>query len=364
MLPLHRHCVGLVAVALLYCGLPARAAEPAKYLLDDTSAVVRIDVRQLVGSGVYRKELDKFVQPLLKNESLLKALKSAGIDPLQDVESMLIATGLTCHRTEVKGKTTALRSGALCIVQGRFDRAKLQGVLNQLAKDQPKDVKIEKAANGTIYDVSEFLGGSMFLVVADSNTVVAAMFKDQAEDVLAKAAGQKKTQLKYKAVQALVDSMDPKQATAWAASGEMVAGSSTQLASVNGKTVVKVDHEFLKDSGIESISGGVALADDVRGRMTLVAKDAATADKLRASIGAGLEDAKKGIAQAAGVNKDLAPLLDALKSVQVRGKDATIVGEGQASGPAFVAAVAQMLQFMEPKPGPNGVFVPAGKLRE
>src|SRR5262245_31717976 len=96
MLFIRKHVLAALALGLVLA-LPAFAApvpgEAAagsyeKYLPDDADGVVTINVRALLDSELVKKVgLDKM---LADNEEAQKSLKALGLDPLKDIERVVI----------------------------------------------------------------------------------------------------------------------------------------------------------------------------------------------------------------------------------------------------------------------------------
>src|SRR5690349_4649491 len=110
MLSLRKPILAALALSLALA-LPALAAAPAgsyeKYLPDETDGVITINVRQLLDSELIKKAgLDK----ALAGEDAQKALGVIGLDPLKDIDRVVIAGG---------------KDEGLVIIQGKFDPAKL-----------------------------------------------------------------------------------------------------------------------------------------------------------------------------------------------------------------------------------------------
>ena len=87
MLPPRKTALTALAVALL--ALPARAADAEKYLPEDARAVISFNVRQFLDSPLIKKaNLEK---ALASDEEAQKVLKDIGLDPLKDVDRLVIA---------------------------------------------------------------------------------------------------------------------------------------------------------------------------------------------------------------------------------------------------------------------------------
>ncbi len=291
----------LLAVALALCALPAaRAADDEKYLPDETEAVVSINVRQFLDSALIKKaNLDK---ALAGSDEAQKVLKELGLDPLKDIDRVLIASG---------GKA---EDKSLFILQGHFDPAKFQAKAEEVAKAHKDHVKIHKGDGATIYEVSQLdqlikvppqaqdqvnlKDKSVFLAVADKNTVVAGSTKGAVGDALAKASGKKKTALKNKDLGALVAKIDPKQTIAVAVPGSMTG---------NDK--------------IKSITGGITVAADIKIEGKVAAADLDAAKEIDDQIKEGLMAGQAIVGAFAAQQKALMPVVDILNDIKHESKD-------------------------------------------
>src|SRR6516165_1850557 len=93
MLTLIRARTWLLAGALLALVLPARAAEPDKYLPNDTEAIVVLNVKQILDSPLVKKHLAEKIRDEIKNNAeVSKVLEALGFDPLKDLSSITIAS--------------------------------------------------------------------------------------------------------------------------------------------------------------------------------------------------------------------------------------------------------------------------------
>ena len=328
-----------LALAFLALAAPAHAADYDKYLLDDTSFVVTLNVRQAVAAPLFAKHYQKQVDGLLKMAEVQGELKKAGLDPLKDIDRIVLVMGLSSHREEVQAgqNFVAASSGAfpLVIVQGRFDPAKFHA----LAEEGVKETRMKAHHAGAAKYYETLAGGPTpypkFMAVVDKNMVVFAAHKDEMEDVLAKAAGKKKTQLKHAAMQKLLDQRDPKLTFEVLASHDMVVDTSVE--SVN--MVTKVTRRTLEDHGIESIRGGLTAGDDFNASAVVTCKQAAKAKELNQLAEAGLKTA----IDEAGKVEQLASVVKFLKSLKMAVNDRTIQLEGQGGGDILQALFLGLL---------------------
>lgn len=301
MLSFRKRILTAVALCLAFAlpavaaPVPSEASAPGfeKYLPDGADGVIVVNVRQLLDSELVKKAgLDK----ALASEDAQKSFKELGLDPLKDIERVVLASD--------KDKP----EDPLFIIQGKFDPDKLRAALESAAKDKPDHLTVHKGDNGKIYEVKDLdkvvkhlppaagaVGGSLkgrsaFAVIPDKGHVVVAFSKESAETVLAKAAGKKTTKLSNKVLAGLIAKIDPKQSLAVA------------LPSPNEK--------------VKSITGGITVTSDVKSRFTVAAADADAAKQLNTDIGDQIKTARDLVGLVTLQEKGLAPALDILDGVK------------------------------------------------
>jgi hypothetical protein len=170
-----------LALAVLAATFSARAAEPDKLLPSDSQVVVVLNVRQMLDSPLVQQfGLEKLKEELAKNEQASKALKAAGLDPFKDVDTITVAGA-----ANLGGKKDD--KNGLVVVRGRFDAAKIKSAVEEVAKDNAKELKIEsKGGTPEVYAVTgKGDKDPMFVAFADKNTMVVS----PAEAITRKAAG-------------------------------------------------------------------------------------------------------------------------------------------------------------------------------
>jgi hypothetical protein len=260
-------------------------------------------------------------------------LKTAGLDPLKDVERVIVAVGPSSHHTNPDGRG----GGPFIIVEGRFDQAKLRAAADDLSKQFPGVLKATTIGDAKGYEINDHLN-SMFVAALGDSVIGLAPGKDLLGDMLAKAAGTKKTALKNATLPKLLAKLDPKDVVCGAAAGEMITSTMTSAKAdpAGGKAEFKVTHHRLADDGIASMVGGLTVGDDVKGKMTITAKDEATAAKMAGQIKDGLEELIRRGTREVERQKEIAPLLEAFKSIQVKSSGTTITLEGKAGADVLV----------------------------
>jgi hypothetical protein len=329
-----RFSVALLAAAFLGIALPAQAAPaPAdeqpkvhKFLPDDSGGVFVFNIKQIVASPLYTKNFQKQVDELLKKDEVQTILKDAGLDPHKDIDRIIL--------TIVPSTGNGL-SGPFVVCEGRFDLTKLQAATEAAGKKYG-GVKPVEMGKTKVYELA-IPGSASFLALVDKNTVIFAESKDYIAEALEKAGGKRKTEFKSKGLADLVEKMDPKQIFSIAATGDMIMGGGV---STNAMGVVTRHVMTLGQQGIDALTGGLTIEDTViKGKGTLTTPNAETAKKVSAEFEAGLARAIDEVTKMATVQKELAPLVDVLKSVKVSAKDEKFTVEGQGGAEAIEALI-------------------------
>ena len=214
-------CMLATMLALLFAN-PLHAAEVDKFLPGDTEVVVTVNVRQILDSPLVKKDaLGKLKDDIKGNANLKTALESMGLDPLKDIDHLVLA--IPGGKGDVK---------ALILVHGRFDKAKIETAAQQAAKDHADKLKIHKDvadAAGTKHAVYEIkvpdASQTLFAALVDKGPLVLATGTDGKANLLealAKSAPGKKAELKSKELQALLEKTDTKQSITVTALGSAV----------------------------------------------------------------------------------------------------------------------------------------------
>jgi hypothetical protein len=336
MLPLSRICSGLFATALLAMATPASATpvpvnapKITPYLLDDADFVVQINVEQLLASPLYTQNYQKQAEELLKMDAVQAILKDTGLDPLKDLKRVTVVTGRSCHPDVEK---TGKMGMPMVILEGRFDKAKLQAKAEQLAKDA-KTLKIHDVGDDKVYEVLNLPGGKKgFVALASADTLVASALKEQVVTALEKASGKKKTQLKHKAMQQLLEKTDPKAPVSLAIIGEMITDAAMSDLPGQGK---RVHMRTMKDERVETVQGWLTVGDDITGKVTITAKDAATGKNIAENAEKGLGEAIKDSPKIVARDKTFEPYVEFLQTIKITHAEERITFEGRGSAKAL-----------------------------
>lgn len=166
--------IGLALAGLaVLAAAQTHAAEPDKLLPSDADVVLVVNVRQILDSPVIKKyALDQLKAGIAKDERIAKPLAAAGIDPLKDVDSILIAGPAN--------QTGADK--ALIVARGRFDLDKIQTTATDVAKKTEGKLKIHKEGGLNVYEIK---GDNKpgFMAFKDESTMVASANKDYTVEI-------------------------------------------------------------------------------------------------------------------------------------------------------------------------------------
>src|SRR5262245_59280141 len=304
--------------ALYFAGLalalvaPIRAAEFDQFLPNDTALVVSINVEQLLNSPLGKKYARAAIEQGLKdNAQAQEILKALNFDPLKDLARLTVAS------------SDAEKDNALAILNGKFDREKVDSVLAKVAADQPDKVKIHKAGSVTVYEMINDEKKPSFAGFADSNTILAGPKLDAVKSALGgTGVGKPKQEL---------TALFPKKTkpTAWLAA----------LPKVSEGLPLPTDNPDLKKAieGLDGVRGLLFIETSAKLSVTLSSKSVQGTQAAFQQLTAGLNFIQQ---MAPGFAKDkpeLAPLFDALKTLKITATPPNapkaITLSGELSGP-------------------------------
>ncbi len=273
---LRRSFAGLAVLALVALAGFGRAADIDKLLPNNSDAVVIVNVKQITESNLFKNYQDQIKELIQNNAEAKKTLEDLGLDPFKDIYTIMIA-----------GPGNKQDEG-LIIVEGRFNRGKLEARAEAAAKDPKEGVKIVKEGNYKIYEVEGKNNREPgFGAIVSDSVLVFAPKKDLILDALDKHAGKKKLELK-KELADLLAKVDSKR-------------SISVVALPTGLGAPQPVQEFAKN--IKSVTGGVTISDEVKANFILAAKDEKGAKSVAETLDDGLSQAKGLIALVANQNQ-------------------------------------------------------------
>jgi hypothetical protein len=352
MTPFRRPAAWLFAVGLLLPALPARAGQADKYLPHDTDFVLIVNVKQIRSWPPFQEKVRGPVEKLLQAKEVKQVLEGTGLDPLKDLDRVVIVQAISSAFVKQAGTRTSIGSGpSFALLEGRFDRQKLLARAEQAARDMPKQVTLHKVGKAQLVEIRTGGDRELFAALLDDGTLMLSTIKSQADEALQRAAGKNTTRLKSGQIRELLAKADGKRAVQWLADGDMVTGMSvSSRTDANGKTVTNTRKFTLRQEGIETFDGGISLVKtDLRLRMTLKAADKEKAEGLAGKWQNGLKQAIKEVEAFAEKDRSLGPLVLALMTGHIAAKGDTVLVEGRGPADAAVAAIRAFYELVRPR---------------
>lgn len=297
---------GLLLVTVGVVAAPSPAAESDKLLPNDANFVVTINVKQMLDSPLFKKLDDKFniKDALKKNAETKQAIETIGLDPLKDLDQVVLSGS--------GGK----QDEALVLIQGNFDKTKLEAAASKAALDDKNGLKILKEGGYTVYEMTNKKDAQIvYGAIVDNSTIVASPKKDYVLEALDKKAGKKPAAMK-KDLADLLAKADAKQSVS------VVVAVSQGLGGPGAQEIA---------DKLKNIVGGINVTDDIKLSFNLAAKDETAAKDVAKQIDEGLGQVKAFAGIMAAQNKQLAPVIDVLGTLKVEAKGTSINLKGEVS---------------------------------
>lgn len=297
-----------LAAALL--AAPGRAADVDKLLPNDTEIVAGINFKQILNSALAKKVGQDKVRDLLKQQGeAQKILDELGFDPLKDLDSILAAWPNLSDTDK-----------GLIIIRGNFDIKKAKAKAEALAKEKKDTIKAVTKNDGlggkhefwevTLPDVNQ----TVFVSLFSPNTILVSPSDQFLADAIEQYKGTRKVALKNKAMAGLIDRLDNKQSIYLG-----VVGSALEKSPLADQEKAKEIIDKIADASI-----GLNVDKDLTLAVGITAKGAKDAEELEDVIKDGINQALGLAALLGGGNKQIAPLVDILKTIKPTTKDKTI----------------------------------------
>lgn len=303
--------IGFGLTVALLAG-PARAAEVDKLLPNDTEIVVGVNVKQILGSGLVKRIGEDTIKQMLKSDDkVAKVFEELGFDPLKDLDSILIAVPNA-------GDTDK----GLVVIRGNFDIKKAKEKAEQLAK-APDTKDIIKASTkpdglGGKHEFWEIMppdvNQPMYVALFSKDTILISPSEDYLINAIEQHAGRKKAALKSKELTDLISRLDNKQSLYVG-----VVGSALQKSPLAEQEEAKKIIDKVTDASV-----AVTVDKDIVLEVGVTAKGAADARDLEDVIKDGLNQVLGLAALLGGNNKQIAPLIDILKTIKPTAKDRVV----------------------------------------
>jgi len=315
----------LVFGAALFAGLaasPAKvgAAEPDKLLPADTDIVAIINLKQVLETDIIKKYALDQIKQLLDGQDIKKLLGDLGLDPLKDVEKLVISTSETKFEAGAEPKF-------LLIVHGKFDAEKLFKTAEAEAKKDGDKFALIKDGNTVMFKYQGAEGQPpLYATVVNDTTVIAASEKKIITTALKAEAAAKPAALK-KELADLLKKADDK--TSIFVAG-LLKGKLDDLKIPGGGMIpIKFDDLEKLIPKMESVAVAVKIGTDVLVDVTIGMKDDDSAGDMRNALDDLLKQIKPLVQLLGAAEPRAKPLADVLGSIKTgsKNKDVTISGK-------------------------------------
>jgi len=239
------------------------------YLPADAEWVASINVRQILDSAVVKKYGLSRAETQLKNSDAQKLLDQIGLDPMKDVKTITMAGP----------EDETIQHKWVVIVRGTFDLSKIHAAAAAFAKDNPKDLKIDKAGDVPIYEgrapdprrgKNARESTSMFAAFLGKGVLVVSGSRDAILDAVARHGGKKEGKVN-KDLQALIRKQDNLKSF-W------MAGLATEQLR---KQLAKNPQTSEFADKVKSLSGNIDLTDGVKASFRVHTSAADAAEKIK-----------------------------------------------------------------------------------
>jgi hypothetical protein len=312
----------LMLGATLVFGLSstARAAEPDKLLPADTDTVAIVNFRQIIDSDIIKKYALEQIKQFLDGQDAKQLLGDLGLNPLKDIESVVIGSVETQFKKGAEPKF-------LLIVHGKFDADKLFKTAEARAKTDGEKFAMVKDGDTVMFKFEPGGGqGPVYGTVVNEKTVIAASDKKIIAAAL-KADGATKPAAIKKELAALITKLDDKASINFAS---LLKGKLDEVKLPGGGGVpVKLDGIEKALPKIETAAVSIKIGTDVTVDVTLGMKDEDAAGDMRNALDDLFKDLKPLVQGLGEFEPRAKPLSDVLSTIKItsKNKDVTLTGK-------------------------------------
>ncbi|MBX9581197.1 MAG: hypothetical protein K2X87_12880, partial [Gemmataceae bacterium] len=282
--------------------------------------VISVNVKQVLGSEIVKQYALGQIKDFLKGQDAQKFLTELGLDPLKDVDRVVLG-GSGTDQADMK---------FLAVVRGTFDPDKLYDAAVAQTKKDADHFSLVKDGDGKVFKYQPDNGNPVYATVVDKNAVVLGSEKKL---VSAAAAGQPRAQV-GKGLAALIAKMDDKNSV-WVAA--VVKGKLDNVKLPGGAGGNPAVQKQL--AALETITAVVNVTGDITMDLSLGLQDEEAATQMGQTVAQGLQQVKGLLPLLLGSQPQLKPLVKEAQSLKsaVQGKAVSITGKLSGS------AIGQML---------------------
>jgi hypothetical protein len=302
------------AVAVILAGTPptARAAEVDKLLPADSEYIIAVNVRQILDSEIIKKYALGQIKDFLAGNDPQKFLKDLGLDPLKDIDRIVIGASGT-DQNDGKG---------LAIIRGKFNPEKLYQSAEAQTKKDPDHFSLVKDGADVMFKFQPDQGNPVYGTVINDSTVVVGTEKKLITAALAASSGDKKPAIN-KDLAALVSRMDDRSSLYLCA---LTKDKLDKLKLPPGGAPANLKDQLGK---LDSVAAAVRISADIVFDVTLGMADETSADEMGKTVDDGINQIKGLLPFLVANDPKMKPLADAAKSLKsgVKGKSVSISGK-------------------------------------
>ena len=293
------------------------AGKNSGLLSGDTDLVIQMNFRKMLESDLLKNRkavLGKVLISLgdsgLDLKRIMGWLKKGDVNWMHDIERLTL------------GVPSAHRAKSVLIVEGAFQPKKIQAAV-EAAKEKDNGVTIYATGSVLIVGLAVPEKEEVFLAVLNRSTLVASWSREEIDQVLARAAGNKSS-LKKDLAEFLKGNAG-KPNLSWATTGKALARLGQDAPIPNAENVGQALQ------GIEGLRGAFTIGKDIQFQLDIGARDEETAKRFAEQGNFGLVIAKAVAAQNAKDDKRLLPLVDVLSTFRLEAKGNSLNLRAEAS---------------------------------
>jgi hypothetical protein len=297
-----------------------RAAEPDKLLPAETDTVAIVNLRQIIGSDIIKKYALDQIKQVLEGQDAKKILEDLGLDPLKDVEKIVVGSVETQFKKDAQPKF-------LIIVHGKFEAEKLYKAAEVESKREGSKISLVKDGDTVMFKFEPGgAQGPVYGTVVNEKTVIAGSDKALITTALKVADASKPAPLK-KELAALIGKLDDKASISMAS---VLKGKLDEVKlPAGGGLPVKLDGIEKAIPKIETAAVSIKIGTDVLLDVTIGMKDEDAAGDMRNALDDLFRDLKPLVQGLGEFEPRAKPLSDVLASVKItsKNKDVTLTGK-------------------------------------
>lgn len=314
----------LMGAALVF-GLSntARAAEPDKLLPADTDTVAIVNLRQILDSDIIKKYALEQIKQALDGQDAKKILEDLGLNPLKDVEKLVVGSVETQFKKGAEPKF-------LIIVHGKFDAEKLYKTAEAESKKDGSKLSLVKDGDTVMFKFEPGSGqGPVYGTVVNEKTVIAASDKSLITTALKTSDASKPAAIK-KELAALITKLDDKASVSVAS---LLKGKLDEVKlPAGGGVPINLNGLQKAIPSIETVAATIKIGTDVVVDVTLGMKDEDAAGDMRNALDDLFKDLKPLVQGLGEFEPRAKPLADVLATIKITSKNKDVTLSGKVTG--------------------------------